>query len=351
MKKNQSLTFDIFNSFKNKKPTETPQIIGIERNSVVSLPDLTEGKIWIGNASNKAAEQSLSNDVTIDKDGVATLKTITYGTTTSYNKFNVDTKGRITDKQLIAYLTGNESITLSGDISGSGTTAITATLATVNSNVGTFTKVTVNAKGLTTAASNATTADINSSTNRRYVTDAQLAVVENTSGINSGDETGASIKTKLGAASTIDDGYLTTTDWNTFDGKQDALTISTGLAGTTTITATLSTGTAGGQSVIGGTAASEDLTLSSTAHITKGSIIFGTSAYDENNNRLGIGTTSPTESIETTGAILTGNPAGGIAKPFKIGSIANVSPTSPNRTVEIDINGTIIYLTGKTTND
>lgn len=58
------------------------------------------------------------------------------------------------------YLTGNQSITLSGDITGSGTTAITGTLATVNSNVGTYTKVTVNGKGLVTAATNLLASDI-----------------------------------------------------------------------------------------------------------------------------------------------------------------------------------------------
>ena len=52
------------------------------------------------------------------------------------------------------YLTGNQSITVSGDASGSGTTAIALTLATVNTNVGTFNNVTVNGKGLVTAASN-----------------------------------------------------------------------------------------------------------------------------------------------------------------------------------------------------
>jgi len=56
------------------------------------------------------------------------------------------------------YLTGNQTITLSGDLTGSGATAITGTLATVNSNVGSFTcaDVTVNAKGLVTAAANGT---------------------------------------------------------------------------------------------------------------------------------------------------------------------------------------------------
>jgi hypothetical protein len=52
------------------------------------------------------------------------------------------------------YITGNQSISVTGDASGSGTTAISLTLATVNSNLGTFNNVTVNAKGLVTAASN-----------------------------------------------------------------------------------------------------------------------------------------------------------------------------------------------------
>jgi hypothetical protein len=52
------------------------------------------------------------------------------------------------------YLTGNQTVTLSGDLTGSGTTAISATLATVNANVGTFQGLTVNAKGLVTAAVN-----------------------------------------------------------------------------------------------------------------------------------------------------------------------------------------------------
>lgn len=51
-------------------------------------------------------------------------------------------------------------------------------------------------------------------------------------------------------------------------------------------------GRSGGQTLIGGTASGDDLTLQSTSHATKGSILFGTSAYDEVNNRLLIGTTT-----------------------------------------------------------
>ena len=44
----------------------------------------------------------------------------------------------------------------------------------------------------------------------------------NLSGTNTGDETNATIKTKLGAATTSVDGYLTSTDWNTFNNKVPA---------------------------------------------------------------------------------------------------------------------------------
>lgn len=43
-----------------------------------------------------------------------------------------------------------------------------------------------------------TTSDVADSSNKRYVTDAQRTVIQNTSGTNTGDETTATIKTKLG---------------------------------------------------------------------------------------------------------------------------------------------------------
>jgi len=45
----------------------------------------------------------------------------------------------------------------------------------------------------------------------------------NLSGTNTGDETNATIKTKLGVASSSEDGYLSSTDWTTFNNKQAAL--------------------------------------------------------------------------------------------------------------------------------
>lgn len=87
----------------------------------------------------------------------------------------------------------------------------------------TKTKITYDSKGLVTSGTDATTADISDSTNKRYVTDAQLTVIGNTSGTNTGDETTSSIQSKLGTASTSTGGYLTSTDWNTFNNKQSSL--------------------------------------------------------------------------------------------------------------------------------
>jgi len=53
----------------------------------------------------------------------------------------------------------------------------------------TKTKVTYDAKGLVTSGTDATTADIADSANKRYVTDAQQTVISNTSGTNTGDQT------------------------------------------------------------------------------------------------------------------------------------------------------------------
>jgi len=112
---------------------------------------------------------------------------------------------------------------------------------------------------------------------------------------------GATPDISISQAGVATDGYLSSTDWNTFNNKQSALTFSTGLTDTAgTITANLSTGIAGGQSAIGGTGAGENLTLSSTSNATKGKLLFGTSAYDEVNNKLGIGTAVPVFTAEIT---------------------------------------------------
>lgn len=60
-------------------------------------------------------------------------------------------------------------------------------------------------------------------------------------------------------------------------------------------------GRATGQTLKGGTASGEDLTLMSTADATKGQILFGSSVYDENTNQLGVGTNPGSGSFPTNG--------------------------------------------------
>lgn len=64
-----------------------------------------------------------------------------------------------------------------------------------------------------------------------------------------------------------------------------------------------------------------------------------------------------TSFVRTTGALTlnssltTGAPAGGTAAAWKMGVVSVTSPTSPNRTIELDVGGTIYYLAAKTTNN
>ena len=94
-------------------------------------------------------------------------------------------------------------------------------------------------------------------------------------------------------------------------------TFSTGLNNASgTITNMLATGFPGGQTVIGGAASGESLTLSSTPNATKGFIYFGTgSAFNEALNYQGLGTTTPTSKLEMQSNAL------GATFPFKGGIV------------------------------
>lgn len=136
----------------------------------------------------------------------------------------IDSSGNLAANNLSGTNTGDQNFTASGDATApSSSSDLSLTLATVNSNVGSFTNtsLTVNAKGLITAANSGSTPEV-------------------------------------------------------------PLTFSTGLTrSVNTITANLSTGVSGGQTVTGGTGASENLTLRATSNTTDGNILFLTDATTE----------------------------------------------------------------------
>jgi hypothetical protein len=58
-----------------------------------------------------------------------------------------------------------------------------------------------------------------------------------------------------------------------------------------------------------------------------------------------------TGNVTTTGSVTTEAPTGGTAAAWRLGTVASVTPTLQNRTIEVDIGGTIYYISAKTTND
>jgi len=75
------------------------------------------------------------------------------------------------------------------------------------------TKITYDSKGLVTSGSDALTSDIADSLNRRYVTDAQLTVIGNTSGTNTGDN---ATNSQYSGLATSKQDVLTETNFGSF---------------------------------------------------------------------------------------------------------------------------------------
>ena len=146
-------------------------------------------------ATNTSGIATNVTDIATNTSGIATNVT-DIATNTSGIATNVtDILARVETADVVDDLiTGGTAVPLSAeqgkvlkglvDTKITGNTAITA---------GTNTKITYDAKGLVTAGSAATTADIDASTDRNYVTDAEATVIDNTSGTNTGDQTAAEV--------------------------------------------------------------------------------------------------------------------------------------------------------------
>lgn len=167
-------------------------------------------------------------------------------------------------------LTGipSPTFTINGDIAvvmtllASGSATASATLPSVNANAGTFAGITANAKGLITAAT---------------------ALTIGTTAPLTGGGTLGNLTLAITQAGTASNGYLSSTDWNTFNGKQAAGNYLTALTGDgtatgpgsaafTLATVNVNTGTFAGITLNGkgqATAASA-ISLTTTAPITGG---------------------------------------------------------------------------------
>jgi hypothetical protein len=77
----------------------------------------------------------------------------------------------------------------------------------------------------------------------------------------------------------------------------------------------------------------------------------GKKVYIKTANAATAATFDENQKATFAATIKTAAPTGGTAAEWKLGTVATVSPTSPNRTIEVDIGGTIYYIHAKTTNN
>jgi hypothetical protein len=121
-----------------------------------------------------------------------------YGSATLVPVVTVDSKGRITSVTTVAI---SGSLTFTGDVTGTGTTGTSTglTLAASGVTAGTYTKVTVDTKGRVTVGASATTSDISEGTNL-YYTDARVGTYLTTNNYATQSYVGTQVANLVAAA-------------------------------------------------------------------------------------------------------------------------------------------------------
>ena len=130
--------------------------------------------------------QALSSNITLTTSDITDSTNKRYVTDTNLSTIGNQSGINTGDETITSIKTKLGITTLSGSNTGDQDLS---NLVVKNNDISaaTKTKITYDTKGLVTSGVDATTADIADTLNKRYITDAQLIVVSNTSGTNTGD--------------------------------------------------------------------------------------------------------------------------------------------------------------------
>ena len=226
----------------------TPTAIGAADRASVLIPCQKTGAIGLDVI--RVASQT-GDILRIDDENLTKLFSIgasgalSFATGASINLFDAD--GVMTANSDNRLPTQKAVVTYVGAFAGSTNITTVGTIGTGTWNATAIAWAKVNKTGSSLAdLATRNASDISTSSSYRFVTDAQLTIIGNTSNTNTGDETQSTIKTKLGVASSGVDGYLSGTDWTLFNGKQasgnyiTALTSDVTASGPGSATATIS---------------------------------------------------------------------------------------------------------------
>ena len=249
---------------------------------------------------------------------------------------SISKNGTTITQNLGTFLTGNQNITVTGDVTGSGSTAINLTLATVNSNPSTYGSssaipvLTVNAKGLVTSGSTvAVVAPAGTLTGTVLASNVTSSSLTSVGTITSGTWNGTIIDPQYGGTGVNNSGKTITLGGNLITSGANVLTLTT--TGATNVTLPTS-GTLYGTTA--GSIKSSQLETSLTDGTGTGSVVFSTSPTISTSILAGT----------TTFNLLTG------ATTLNIGATSGTTTINSNLTVSgnLTVNGTTEYINSTT---